>query len=206
MHRPASAPVVSQPSPSVVAPKMPTLPHGLPPKPTFDMFLAPEPAKPVVSQVTAVPAAPASLETGSNHDVVMNRKAIRMANMSAAEALKAELHGLTPLGRNAAASVAATSAAPTPSTSAMEGVTTASEAETPSEPMPDAVETPQPEAANGTTADDDVDGAEVHIGVKRKADEIEADAEGEDDTDAAEDAPAVHIPKKSKTEEHDDIK
>lgn len=34
---------------------------------------------------------------GSNHDVVKNRAAIRMANMSAAETLKAELAGLVPL-------------------------------------------------------------------------------------------------------------
>lgn len=34
---------------------------------------------------------------GSNHDVVANRRAIRMANMSAAEVLKAELAGLTPV-------------------------------------------------------------------------------------------------------------
>jgi 5'-3' exoribonuclease 2 len=34
---------------------------------------------------------------GSNHDVVANRKAIRMANMSAAEVLKAELAGAQPV-------------------------------------------------------------------------------------------------------------
>ncbi|CAL1701633.1 unnamed protein product [Somion occarium] len=41
---------------------------------------------------------------GSNSDVVANRRAIRMANMSAAEMLKAELAGLTPLkpSKNAA--------------------------------------------------------------------------------------------------------
>ena len=34
---------------------------------------------------------------GSNRDVVANRRAIRMANMSAAEVLKAELAGLSPV-------------------------------------------------------------------------------------------------------------
>ncbi|ESK93704.1 5 -3 exoribonuclease 2 [Moniliophthora roreri MCA 2997] len=38
---------------------------------------------------------------GSNHDVVANRRAIRMANMSAAEVLKAELAGLMPVKKSA---------------------------------------------------------------------------------------------------------
>ncbi|KAK7060260.1 5'-3' exoribonuclease 2 [Paramarasmius palmivorus] len=37
---------------------------------------------------------------GSNHDVVANRRAIRMANMSAAEVLKAELAGLVPVKKS----------------------------------------------------------------------------------------------------------
>lgn len=38
---------------------------------------------------------------GSNHDVVANRHAIRLANMSAAEVLKAELAGLVPVKKSA---------------------------------------------------------------------------------------------------------
>lgn len=38
---------------------------------------------------------------GSNHDVVANRHVIRMANMSAAEVLKAELAGLVPVKKSA---------------------------------------------------------------------------------------------------------
>ncbi|KAI0688565.1 XRN 5'-3' exonuclease N-terminus-domain-containing protein [Cytidiella melzeri] len=38
---------------------------------------------------------------GSNHDVVANRRAIRLANMSAAEVLKAELAGLAPVKKSA---------------------------------------------------------------------------------------------------------
>lgn len=207
-NRPASAPIpVSKPAASVPT-KLPTGPHGLPPKPTFDMFLAPEPAIPAVSPVT-VTSPPTSLETGSNHDVVMNRKAIRMANMSAAEALKAELHGLTPLGRNAPPAPVTT--VPTPST-AMEDVVATSDTATPSEAVPEAPETPQPDVSqNGETAvgDDEVEanGADVSIGLKRKADEMEADAEGEDDVgDDPDDLPEVPITKKTKTEEHDDIK
>lgn len=52
---------------------------------------------------------------GSNHDVVANRRAIRMANMSAAEVLKAELASLTPVKPSANAfTSASTPAVPTP--------------------------------------------------------------------------------------------
>ena len=52
---------------------------------------------------------------GSNHDVVANRRAIRMANMSAAEVLKAELAGLVPVKRSATSLTSNTTpAAPTP--------------------------------------------------------------------------------------------
>lgn len=46
--------------------------------------------------MTNVPAATQAL-AGSNRDVVANRAAIRLANMSAAEVLKAELAGLVPV-------------------------------------------------------------------------------------------------------------
>ena len=56
---------------------------------------------------------------GSNHDVVANRRAIRMANMSAAEVLKAELAGLTPVKPSANSfSSASTPAVPTPNATA----------------------------------------------------------------------------------------
>jgi 5'-3' exoribonuclease 2 len=50
---------------------------------------------------------------GSNHDVVANRAAIRMANMSAAEMLKAEMAGLTALKPSTPTSKAQATA-PTP--------------------------------------------------------------------------------------------
>lgn len=49
-----------------------------------------------------VPAAAQAL-SGSNRDVVANRAAIRLANMSAAEVLKAELAGLVPVKPSASA-------------------------------------------------------------------------------------------------------
>ncbi|KAN0097273.1 XRN 5'-3' exonuclease N-terminus domain containing protein [Tylopilus felleus] len=53
-------------------------------------------APPTSQSVTNVPAATQAL-AGSNRDVVANRAAIRLANMSAAEVLKAELAGLVPV-------------------------------------------------------------------------------------------------------------
>lgn len=53
--------------------------------------------------------------TGSNHDVVANRRAIRMANMSAAEVLKAELASLVPVKPSASSFTSSvTPAAATP--------------------------------------------------------------------------------------------
>ncbi|KAJ3743348.1 exoribonuclease 2 [Lentinula detonsa] len=71
---------------------------SLPPRPDFaaradSIGLG---AKPSAESIQNVPAATQAL-AGSNHDVVANRRAIRMANMSAAEVLKAELAGLIPV-------------------------------------------------------------------------------------------------------------
>lgn len=69
---------------------------SLPMRPSFDTFAAPTPAPPPTNQANAFEEGSKAL-SGSNHDVVANRSAIRMANMSAAEVLKAELAGLKPL-------------------------------------------------------------------------------------------------------------
>jgi 5'-3' exoribonuclease 2 len=53
-------------------------------------------AKPTPQSIQNTPAAAQALG-GSNRDVVANRAAIRMANMSAAEMLKAELAGTKPV-------------------------------------------------------------------------------------------------------------
>ncbi|ADV23068.1 Strand exchange protein (5'-3' exoribonuclease), putative [Cryptococcus gattii WM276] len=61
---------------------------SLPSRPAFDLVPKEEAAKPDDQQQRAKKAM-----AGSNSDIVKNRKAIRMANMSAAQALKAELEG-----------------------------------------------------------------------------------------------------------------
>lgn len=71
--------------------------HPLPPRPDFATS-ANALGFGMVSQAHN-PVAVAALG-GSNHDVVANRAAIRMANMSAAETLKAELAGLMPVKAN----------------------------------------------------------------------------------------------------------
>lgn len=66
--------------------------HPLPSRPAVDPFVPGGPVRPSTSDgVKAL--------SGSNADVVNNRAAIRMANMSAAESLKAELAAKIPLGR-----------------------------------------------------------------------------------------------------------
>ncbi|KAG9011848.1 5'-3' exoribonuclease 2 [Tulasnella sp. 427] len=221
----------TQPGPTRTS--LPSLPHGLPQKPTFDMFAKPESTAPVMSPTSATAETPASNGVATvgetNRDVVSNRAAIRMANMSAAEALKAELHGLMPLGRNAAkpdkkatapAPVVAEPPAPVADTPVPETphqvsdpVDTVMEEEpapTPSEAvsfLEAAVGSPPgtTDVSIGETAPD-MAVEDSPRGTKRKAEDIEEDAEGEsmDESDeVAEDAPIV---KKSKTEEHDSIK
>jgi 5'-3' exoribonuclease 2 len=53
-------------------------------------------AAPTPQSIRNAPTA-AQAFAGSNRDVVANRRAIRMANMSAAEVLKAQLNGLSPV-------------------------------------------------------------------------------------------------------------
>lgn len=84
---------------------------------------------------------------GSNRDVVANRRFIRMANMSAAEVLKAELAGLVPVKKSASTFTStATPAVPTPQpTTATAAATSASTSE--HEPEPDHDELPPALAA-----------------------------------------------------------
>ena len=90
---PPSAPLSAPPSESPMH-------HSLPARPAFDIFTGPVEEIPSTGSFDLAEGAKAL--GGSNADVVNNRRAIRMANMSAAEHLKAELGGLVPLGRNAA--------------------------------------------------------------------------------------------------------
>lgn len=100
--------VSTGPSPALGLTAAPTAPgttqHPLPPRPDFAASAnALGFGAPVQSHN---PAAVAALG-GSNHDVVANRAAIRMANMSAAETLKAELAGLMPVKASPQKAVAA---------------------------------------------------------------------------------------------------
>jgi len=73
---------------------------SLPKRPTYDFAASADSiglgAKPTSESRANLDTASQAL-AGSNRDVVANRRAIRLANMSAAEVLKAELAGLTPV-------------------------------------------------------------------------------------------------------------
>ncbi|KAF7313569.1 5'-3' exoribonuclease [Mycena chlorophos] len=92
-----------KPSSSLSLTALPAAPHpvhpSLPPRPNF---AANADALGFGAQSAAHSAAPIAAQAlaGSNHDVVANRRAIRMANMSAAEMLKAELNGAVPVRPN----------------------------------------------------------------------------------------------------------
>lgn len=79
-----------------------TLHHSLPQRPNSNYDFAANAdsiglgAAPTPESIQNAPTAAQAL-AGSNRDVVANRRAIRMANMSAAEVLKAELSGLVAL-------------------------------------------------------------------------------------------------------------
>jgi 5'-3' exoribonuclease 2 len=66
------------------APPAPSGPHSLPARPAFDVFTG-----------ASLPVNPTF--AGSNSDVVTNRAALRLANLSAADAMRAELAGAAPL-------------------------------------------------------------------------------------------------------------
>ncbi|KAF8974660.1 XRN 5'-3' exonuclease N-terminus-domain-containing protein [Flammula alnicola] len=87
---------------------------SLPQRPSYDFAANADSiglgAAPTPESIQHAPAAAQAL-AGSNRDVVHNRRAIRMANMSAAEVLKAELAGLSPV-KPSASSAASTSSAP----------------------------------------------------------------------------------------------
>ncbi|KAJ6539062.1 XRN 5'-3' exonuclease N-terminus-domain-containing protein [Mycena capillaripes] len=96
--RPSSSLALTAPP---TAPSGPPVHHPLPPRPSFaanadSMGFG---AAPTVQSSQNAPIAAQAL-AGSNRDVVANRRAIRMANMSAAEMLKAELSGAVPVKPN----------------------------------------------------------------------------------------------------------
>lgn len=89
------------PSPALGLTSGPTPVHpSLPPRPTYDFAATADSiglgAAATPESIQMKPVAAQAL-AGSNRDVVANIRAIRMANMSAAEMLKAELAGLQPV-------------------------------------------------------------------------------------------------------------
>jgi 5'-3' exoribonuclease 2 len=93
--------LASNPTPPSSTPAVP-MRHALPPRPNFDSFESNANALGfgAVSPTTmGNQAAAITGITGSAHDWVANRKAIRMANMSAAEMLKAEMMAATPMAK-----------------------------------------------------------------------------------------------------------
>lgn len=68
---------------------LPPIHPSLPQRPAFDIA----PLNPVNVSSVASQSSPREIKLATNHDVVANRRAIRLANMNAAEMLKAELAG-----------------------------------------------------------------------------------------------------------------
>uniref|UniRef100_A0A8H7Y0J7 5'-3' exoribonuclease n=1 Tax=Psilocybe cubensis TaxID=181762 RepID=A0A8H7Y0J7_PSICU len=171
-------------------------------------------AAPTPESIQNIPTAAQAL-AGSNRDVVANRRAIRMANMSAAEVLKAELSGLVPLKPPASSkpsampplpvsndvSVQETSDIPGLGANRLKG--SSSEAappavrqETPLESDADADGEPDPDtkmSSDETTLDGNV--SQSSVGAKRKFEEGPGSDDITDDVvvveEDDEDAPAV---------------
>ncbi|KAF9535221.1 hypothetical protein CPB83DRAFT_843214 [Crepidotus variabilis] len=104
-------------APSIIpGPAPPTLHHSLPKRPNDFAANADSiglGAQPTTESIANMSTAANAL-AGSNRDVVANRRAIRLANMSAAEVLKAELAGLSPVKPSANSSAKAVPATPQP--------------------------------------------------------------------------------------------
>ena len=178
---------------------------SLPPRPSFDFAANADSigfgAKPTPQSVQNVPAAAQALG-GSNRDVVANRAAIRMANLSAAEMLKAELAGAKPVKPDLSLPPKPTFttdvAMPSPDTTDDEfpglgghDISISNDAKAPEDNDidDDADAEGEPDPDDQPTANsNDVD--TLLAGVKRKIDEVDDDADntlGSDEDDAPED-------------------
>ena len=160
--------------------------HALPPRPNFDSFetnaaaLGFGPVSPTTSS-TGNQAAAISGITGSAHDWVANRRAIRMANMSAAEMLKAEMMAATPMSKPSPPPAVISPPAASP---VAEFVPASSDAESRISDMPptahDGVELSESSAdVSIVTTTVETEPSSPH-GTKRKFDELDKDAEGDD--------------------------
>ncbi|CAE7059562.1 unnamed protein product [Rhizoctonia solani] len=162
----------------------PSGPHGLPSRPSFDVFTG-----------SSLPNNPTF--AGSNSDVVANRAALRLANLSAADAMRAELAGAAPLKPTSRALAGANPATPeAPSPAPVEAPAPEPIAETEPEPEVPAPTPVEPEVTEG--ADMIVDGVSTDDGprgVKRPAGDMEkddSDAPAEDEESNAKKALKVN--------------
>ena len=144
-------------------------------------------APPTSESIQNIPAAVQAL-AGSNRDVVANRRAIRMANMSAGEVLKAELFGMVPtkpdLSLPPKPSTPDINLLPTP-TSALEATKMSVDAHSPNEiPGVGPHFSSEKVGIESNLIDEDFNAGEVSdpdapsIGVKRKHDDVD---DGQDD-------------------------
>ncbi|KAJ1308602.1 hypothetical protein OPQ81_004300 [Rhizoctonia solani] len=170
----------------------PAGPHGLPSRPSFDVFTG-----------SSLPSNPTF--GGSNSEVVANRAALRLANLSAADAMRAELAGAAPLKPTSRAALSRTKSTTPEVPELVETPVSEPTVEVKPEPEVLAPVSEQPEATKETdvTVDsgpanaDATDGAVNALiasavndigaengprGVKRPAEEME-----KDDSDSAED-------------------
>ncbi|CAE6391649.1 unnamed protein product [Rhizoctonia solani] len=173
----------------------PSGPHGLPSRPTFDVFTG-----------SSLPSNPTF--GGSNSDVVANRAALRLANLSAADAMRAELAGATPLKPTSRAAPVTDSTIPDP----VEQVSTPGETadsnlepEAPAPVLEEPEETNEPDGSVGpelmdadvtdvtvdaliASAVDSIGEPDGPRGVKRPAEEMEKD---ETDTPIEDEEPSA---------------
>ncbi|CAK5262610.1 unnamed protein product [Mycena citricolor] len=202
-----------RPSSSLALTSGPTAPvqhhHSLPPRPNFAANAdalgfgtaavssstspaAAEPSPPSSSAAAADTATAIQALAGSNRDVVANRRAIRMANMSAAEMLKAEMASAVPVKPSAHSSLPAK---PPPPVTPLAPPSMPPPSESPAADvdMSDVATTYSATSTHLSTTS-----ADSLAGSKRKLSEVnesEQDAVGEDEEDAS--APAnVSAPKK----------
>lgn len=202
-----------RPSASLNLTSAPTAPAPLPPRPDFA-------AKadsiglggPKTAETASFAPAAAQALAGSNRDIVANRHKIRLANMSAAEMLKAEMASLVPVKASRSSTTSSTTAtssttlATSASVTSITTVASADDAEIPglgglsSVTSSSLSETSMPVdtslSAESGDQQDDIDGEEIPAeaedsvmtdgtelrGVKRSLDEVETE-DAEDDAE-----------------------
>ncbi|KAL7410956.1 XRN 5'-3' exonuclease N-terminus-domain-containing protein [Mrakia frigida] len=167
---------------------------SLPSRPAFDLVSAEDAAK-AAAAAEADKAKGVKALAGSNNDVVANRRAIRMANMSAAEMLKAELGGVAgePVDEDVSIEEVKEIA------EEKEEDTEMSSNDAVPKPVEDETATAAsaPDAAAFDAAFDAAfpppssDASEASRGVKRKADEDEDAIDGDLDVEDEDEAPPV---------------